>query len=191
MKFRNSNLITIGNIVLLVLTVLFLPQCTKRQWINDLDPDRDPKIGERHAGGIIFYLDGKGGGLVCAESDQSTGAEWGCYETGIGGTKTGIGTGAANTAKIIAGCSEAGIAARICNNLVLNGYSDWFLPSKDELNLMYQNLKQNGVGGFAAYFYWSSSEYSSNYAWLQSFYDGNQYYNGKGNHLRVRAVRAF
>jgi len=142
-------------------------------------------------GGIVFYLDGSGGGMVCAQSDQSTSTEWGCYGSSIGGTGTALGTGAANTAKIVAGCSQAGIAARICNELVLNGYSDWFLPSKDELNLMYQNLKQAGLGGFADDWYWSSSECSSGNAWEQSFDNGYQnsgskYYNG-----RVRAVRAF
>jgi hypothetical protein len=193
MKFRNSNLIKIGNIVLFVLSVLVLPQCTKREWINDLDPNRDQrKIGERFAGGIIFYLDGKGGGLVCAESDQSTNAQWGCYDTNIGGTGTGIGTGAANTAAIVAGCSESGIAARICNDLVLNGYNDWFLPSQDELNLMYQNLKRNGIGGFAVYgYWWSSSESSSGGAWKQNFYGGGQYYYNKLYTFYVRAVRAF
>jgi hypothetical protein len=149
-------------------------------------------IGDYYVGGIVFYLDGSGGGLVCAESDQSTNAEWGCYGTTIGGTGTGIGTGAANTAAIVAGCSESGIAARICNDLVLNGYNDWFLPSKDELNLMYQNLKLAGIGGFADNFYWSSSEDNSNSAWCQNFIDGIQYYNYKSNpNGRVRAVRAF
>jgi transcriptional regulator CtsR len=132
-----------------------------------------PSIGENYKGGIVFYLDGNGGGLVCAETDQSSG-QWGCYGTSISGTGTGIGTGAANTAAIVAGCSESGIAARICNNLVLNGYSDWFLPSKDELNLMYQNLKLAGIGGFADSGYWSSSENSSNNAWKQNFNNGNQ-----------------
>jgi len=150
-----------------------------------------PAIGEIYKGGIVFYLDGNGGGLVCAETDQSTNAEWGCYGTTIGGTGTGIGTGAANTAAIVAGCSASGIAARICNDLVLNSYSDWFLPSKDELNLMYQNLKTAGIGGFADDYYWSSSEYSSNYAWIQYFYNGYQYYFNKFSYNRVRAVRAF
>ena len=122
-------------------------------------------IGTIIEGGIVFYFDGNGGGLVCAESDQSTNAEWGCYGTTIGGTGTAIGTGAANTAAIVAGCGEAGIAARLCNDLVLNNHDDWFLPSKYELNLMYQNLELAGIGGFAADYYWSSSESSSPYAW--------------------------
>gem|GEM_PF-2328145 len=148
-------------------------------------------IGEFYKGGLIFYLDGTGGGLVCAESDQSTNAQWGCYGTTIGGTGTGIGTGEANTALIVVGCSETGIAARICNDLVLNGYSDWFLPSKDELNLMYQNLKLAGIGGFADDNYWSSSENSSNLAWVQSFDNGTQGSYYKVYSGRVRAVRAF
>lgn len=148
-------------------------------------------IGEAYKGGIVFYLDGSGGGLVCAESDQSTNAEWGCYGTAIGGTGTGVGTGAANTAAIVAGCSEAGIAAKICNDLVINGYSDWFLPSKDELDLMYQNLKLAGIGGFADYYYWSSSEYSSSHAWAHNFASGYHSYGNKLNYGRVRAVRAF
>ncbi|MCF8303197.1 MAG: DUF1566 domain-containing protein [Bacteroidales bacterium] len=150
-----------------------------------------PDIGEVYAGGIVFYLDGQGGGLVCAESDQHTDAEWGCWGTAIGGTGTGIGDGAANTAAIVAGCSESGIAARICDELELNGYSDWFLPSIDELNLMYENLHQAGMGGFADNVYWSSSEYSSSIAWGQSFSDGGQYNYGKDYYIRVRAVRAF
>jgi hypothetical protein len=149
------------------------------------------QIGSFISGGIVFYLDGYGSGLVCAESDQSTNANWGCNGNSIGGTGTGIGAGAANTIAIVAGCLEAGIAARICNNLVLNGHSDWFLPSKDELNLMYQNLKLNGIGGFVDGFYWSSSENSSGTAWLQNFSIGNQFSYGKFNYTRVRAVRAF
>lgn len=150
-----------------------------------------PSIGDIYKGGIVFYLDGNGGGLVCAQSDQSTDAPWGCFGTTLGATGTGIGTGAANTAAIVAGCSETGIAARICDQLVLNGYSDWFLPSKDELNLMYENLKLNGFGGFAAAFYWSSSEYSSSNAWDQYFNYGDQLNLSKSSTIYVRAVRAF
>ena len=148
-------------------------------------------IGESFAGGIVFYLNGNGGGLVCAPTNQSTGAKWGCGGTTIGGTSTTVGAGNSNTAKIMAGCSTSGIAARICNDLVLNGYNDWFLPSKDELNLMYQNLKMTGIGGFASTYYWSSSECDNGYAWLQFFSNGYQNYVNKFSDVYVRAVRAF
>jgi len=69
----------------------------------------------------------------------------------------------------------------------LNGYDDWFLPSKDELNLLY--LQKGVVGGFA--YYWSSTEYGSYAAWYQYFGDGSQNGNSKFITLRVRADRAF
>ena len=149
------------------------------------------EIGDIYAGGIVFYINGNGGGLVCAESDQSTDAEWGCYGTTIGGTSTALGTGAVNTVAIVEGCGESDIAARICDELVLNGYNDWFLPSKDELNLMYENLHVSGIGGFASDYYWSSSEDSSFNAWYQLFSNGCQYYFSKYTKIRVRAVRSF
>ncbi len=149
------------------------------------------------AGGLIFYV--KEGGysdgwmyLEAAPSDQSTGAEWGCYGTLIPGADgTAVGTGKQNTIDIEAGCATAGTAADICANLSLGGYSDWFLPSKDELNLMYVNLKDSGVGGFADYGYWSSSEDDADLAWEQYFLSGPQSSFSKSNYDRVRAVRAF
>ena len=123
----------------------------------------------------------------CAESDQSMGAEWGCYGTSMGAFGTAIGTGATNTTAIVAGCSETSIAAWICSELILNGYSDWFLPSLDELNLMYEA----GIGGFASEAYWTSSENSDNKAWGQHFANGGQYNEDKNNYPRVRAIRAF
>jgi hypothetical protein len=148
-------------------------------------------VGASYGGGIIFYIDGTGlHGLISAQTDQSTGAQWGCYGTSIGGTSTAIGTGQANTTLIVNGCSEAGRAARICDDLVLNGYSDWFLPSKDELNQMY--LQKTVIGGFANFSYWSSSEYNAYYAWAQDFFYGSQLnYSIKTSPYYVRAVRAF
>jgi hypothetical protein len=77
--------------------------------------------------------------------------------------------------------------------LNFGGFNDWFLPSKDELDLMYKNLKVKGLGDFASSFYWSSSEGSNDEAWQQVFSDGRQYYSfcPKFNTYFVRAVRAF
>jgi len=153
------------------------------------------QIGEEYAGGIVFYVDAKGQhGLVAALSDQSTGAEWGCSGTPMThayGTKRGCGE--ANTASIVDkdSCSTAGIAARLCNDLVLNGYSDWFLPSQDELDLMYDNLKTAGLGNFGNASYWSSSAVSSTNARSQNFSNGTQNSTAKTTMFRVRAIRRF
>ena len=162
-------------------------------------------IGDTYQGGIIFYLDSNGGGLIAAPIDQSTGAQWGCYGTTISGAYgTTIGTGAQNTVDIDSLCTTAGTAADICANLTLGGYSDWFLPSKDELNLIWTNLADsdgdgsnngpsdpNNLGGFAKYIYWSSTNYVQDGAWVQSFINGYQHLNLKDVNDYVRAVRAF
>ena len=153
------------------------------------------QIGEQYAGGIVFYVDAKGQhGLVAALSDQSTGAEWGCSGTPMThayGTKRGCGE--ANTASIVDkdSCATAGIAARLCDELVLNGYSDWFLPSQDELDLMYDNLKVAGLGSFGNATYWSSSAVSSTTARSQNFSTGTQNSSAKTSSFRVRAIRRF
>ena len=142
------------------------------------------------AGGIVFYLTDNTGlhGLEAAPVDQVSSA-WGCYGASISGG-TAVGTGAANTAAIVAaGCAEADTAAKIADAYAVNGYTDWYLPSKDELNLLYQ--QKTVVGGFAYNNYWSSSEDGSSNAWVQYFDNGYQDYFDKRNTLPVRAVRAF
>jgi hypothetical protein len=150
-------------------------------------------IGQSHAGGIVFYIDGTGlHGLVATPGDQSASAQWGCSETLISGTSTAIGSGQANTTAIVNGCSTSGIAARLCNSLIfppLSPYFDWFLPSKGELNLLY--LQKDVVGGFVEDYYWSSSEQDASSAWVQHFTTGVQYNFYKFNYVGVRAVRAF
>jgi len=148
------------------------------------------------AGGWIFYDKGISSDgwryLEAAHSDQSTGAEWGCDGIEIPGADgTAVGAGEQNTIDIEAGCTTAGTAADICANLSLGGYSDWFLPSINELNLMYENLKVAGVGGFADDVYWSSSENPVGTAYLQNLGNGSLTLTSKFALLRVRAVRAF
>ena len=148
-------------------------------------------IGQLHAGGIIFYIDSTGyHGMVCTTADKGI-KEWGCRGTLINGTLLTIGSGQNNTNLIIAGCSTVTTAARYCNDLVENGYTDWYLPSKAELTLMYTNLHAQGLGNFGEFFYWSSSAYSNLYAWLYVFDGGYADIVDKNNTLAVRPVRAF
>ncbi len=181
MRKKTNNLIF--PLLVMGLFLVFTSSCKK---------DDVPKIGSSYAGGIVFYIDGAGHGLVCAETDQSTAVAWGCDGTDIGGTSLDLYTGAANTNVIVAGCTQAGIAAKLCYDLNLNGYTDWFLPSIDELDLMYKNLGKQGLVNFASTWYWSSSESYNYAAWTQNFAIGYQSGNhGKSNTYRVRAVRAF
>ena len=151
------------------------------------------------AGGYIFYDKGSYSGspswryLEAAPSDQSLKAVWGCDGIEISGADgTAVGTGEQNTIDIEAGCATAGTAADLCANLSLGGYDNWFLPSKDELNLMYTNLKVAGIGSFADDYYWSSSESYDIAAYGQNFYNGTQNGSaGKYTPLQVRAIRAF
>ena len=152
-------------------------------------------IGQSALGGIIAYINGGGttgtSGLVATVADISLGATWGCYGTTTGAGGTVIGTGNQNTINIMDGCATVGIAARLCGELVQGGYSDWYLPSKDELNKLY--LNQTAIGGFNNNkYYWSSTEFDLNYAWKQYFSNGDQF----SSHLKsttsyVRAIRAF
>jgi hypothetical protein len=148
-------------------------------------------IGQSYQGGIIAYLDGTGQhGLIAAAIDQSTNSQWGCSGSAISGADgTAIGTGAQNTIDIEAGCATVGTAADVCANLTLVGYSDWFLPSKDELNQLYIN--RVAIGGFANVGYWSSTENDLNVAWRQDFLYGTQSNLSKVYNYYVRAVRAF
>ena len=156
-------------------------------------------IGQAYQGGIIFWLDASGQhGLIAAPVDQSItpGMEW-FYGSLIAIPLTnavgvGVGAGMYNTERIIAKQGiESNYAAQACANYKGGGYGDWYLPSKDELNLLYQ--QKNAVGFFFSADYWSSTESTefSESAWAQNFGNGAQFSELKVNTKRVRAIRAF
>ena len=155
------------------------------------------------AGGIVFYDKGSysDGWRYLEAAPASTewdGKPWGGYgtEVGTGAQGTAIGTGAANTQAIVAeyGANEpddnrSDYAAKLCADLEYGGYSDWFLPSKAELNEMH--AQKGAISGFESADYWSSSENDLYRAWGQYFGHGRQNTHGKGSRDRVRAARAF
>jgi len=157
-------------------------------------------VGDSYGGGIVAYLfvEGDPGydaseqhGLIAAAADQSTGIAWSnITDTLVGTTGTAIGTGQANTTAIVGQADCASGAAKLCDDLTLNTYSDWFLPSKDELHKLY--LNKDAIGGFTTSWYWSSSEGDANRAWMRYFssdYSLSWYKNY--TYPRVRAVRTF
>jgi TolB-like protein len=157
-------------------------------------------IGDKGpAGGIIFYdkFSSVGGWRYLEAAPKETEQQFPWGNVGFCGTSVALGDGKRNT-QIIAEelrNNKIGGAAQYCNDLEYGGYDDWFLPSKDELNLMYQNLKEKGLGSFTNNRYWSSSEGNYNGAWYQRFNNGEQNaensYTTKGQTYCVRAVRAF
>lgn len=160
----------------------------------------DYTIGQAALGGKIAYILQSGDpgydsnlqqGFVATIADVSSGAGWGCSGTEITGANgTAIGTGNQNTIDIMAECPTAGIAARLCGDLIEGGFSDWYLPSSDELNQLY--LNSVAIGGFNNdTSYWSSSEFNEFQAFSQDFVTSAQQPISKNAPISVRAIRSF
>lgn len=159
---------------------------------------RQYKIGDLAQGGIVFYVDESGEhGLVVDTENLSEAAQW--MPGTFGHTQAkgdGPFAGEMNTAIIISshvaiGDNGSMYAARLCAELQKGGYGDWYLPSREELVLMRDNLHLAGLGGFGNFDYWSSTEVDDQDAWFFDFADGNQEGIAKDSSSRVRAVRAF
>jgi hypothetical protein len=181
---------------------------------NGGDVNDPPQVGDFYGGGVVFYLfvEGNAGyveggthGLIAAVEDQSYDIIWGSRNFTTQATATAIGTGSANTDAIIAiqgeqiGMEATTYAAGLAKAYTGGGYTDWFLPSKDELNQLYVNraainttaLANNG-SVFSIDTYWSSSEYDSIKAWRMRFSNAAVTSSSKDfDDSSVRAVRAF
>ena len=109
-----------------------------------------------------------------------------------GAAGTAVGTGSANTTAMLAVCTSG--AANSARAYAGGGQTDWFLPSKDELDAMYLyqgSIVDTATYGFASASYWTSTQYDIFNAWVENLDNGGQLATGKGFKGDVRPVRAF
>ena len=162
-------------------------------------------IGQDYQGGKLAYIlksgdpgyvSGETHGIIAAPYDQETSISW-ClssdYLNCVGNTYTGIGAGPLNTQRIVNQGGAGYYAAKLCYDLELNGYSDWYLPSRDELTKL--RLNKIAIGGFADSRYWSSSEGDEFWGVCSTAYSlhmlSGSSTDSKQETYRVRAIRSF
>jgi hypothetical protein len=161
-------------------------------------------IGEEYGGGVIFHLwkdnSGDEHGIIVALTDQSTSQAWSnVISTLIGASAQSSWDGLSNSNAIVGQIGHTSSAAKLCLDLVSGGQSDWYLPSIQELNMLWNNyytvarvLSQiSGATQLTNTNYWSSSELDGYSAWYFEFSQGYPIFIHKVNALYVRAVRAF
>ena len=154
-------------ILLLIVPLFFIPSCEE-------DNADVIQIGGIYQGGIVFYIDSTGQhGLVSAQEDIGK-FPWGCFEVDIiGAVDTYVGAGFSNTLSIVENCLQPSIAASSCLDYDSTAYNDWYLPSRDESLLMYNNIGLNSqntlINNFTPGWYWSSSQVNNGYAIAVNF----------------------
>jgi len=147
------------------------------------------KIGDLLFGGIVFYIDPtERHGLVAALTDQSTNAAWRNGSNILTGAFSSS-EGAGNTTAIISFQGNTGVyAAKLCRDYRGGGYTDWYLPAKDQLNLLFG---QRNITSMTQNVYWSSTEVDMSMAVDQDFFAGQQINTVKSFGDYVRAIRSF
>jgi hypothetical protein len=151
-------------------------------------------IGEKYQGGRIFWLDSAGNkGLIAAENDTATDVFWSrlsgsaVYSTGATGVL--IGTGQANTTLMLANSAAKDQAAKLINELVVDGFTDWYLPSEKELDALF--FRRYAIGNLGNKTYWSSTESDWKKARCIEFGGGAAFTRDKNNRFCIRACRSF
>ena len=165
----------------------------------------DDLYGKTYQGGLIFFVNTNpamypnfsGDGMVCTAVDYGNFDAWGCYGV-TGATGSEVGDGPSNTQAILntnnnGNCSATPASTIICNDLVLEGYDDWFLPSIGEVQLIYDNLHVNGHSNFLGNIrrYQSSTEIDADHFKLKPFYQDTIYNMIKISGDDIRPTRIF
>ncbi len=180
----------------------------------DLEKDEPPKIGEEFEGGVVThlftssnpgYVKGETHGIIVSKTDLPLQSQWGCRGTEIGNTSPAVGRGRTNTELVLAfhdnlpdyynnpqQCHELNdgtVAANFAREYNLEGYDDWFMPSRSEMAILYEQREE--IGGFVAEEYWSSCESDETSACVFSFIDGSISSAEKSETKKVRVIRYF
>jgi hypothetical protein len=173
-------------------------------WKNMLGKTRSLVIGEPYQGGLLAYILQLGDpgydantthGLIVSTSDLGPIRWYNGSDLTTNASAVAIGTGLANTNTIITaqGAVTTSYAAGLARSHNGGGFTDWYLPSRDEMYKIY--LNRNSIGGFANNYYWTSSENSTgasaSNAYVVDFYNGSQAMTTKNYEVRIRPIRAF
>lgn len=182
---------------LLIITVgaVFINACNK----EDIEDPIVLEVGTDYQGGIIVYIlnsidEGydvnEPHGLIVSASDIGNPVKWmnDAYTT-TNATEESYGAGESNTQLIVENQGIGSYAAKVCFDLVIDGYDDWYLPSQVELNIIYVN--RDSLGVFSNDLYWCSTEYGLEHAQAQNLWGGTQQPRNKDTFFPIRAVRNF
>lgn len=204
---KSLRLFVLASLVIFSFSLVF-SSCIKEE-----DPT-NVIVGEPFEGGVVGHIfqpgdpgfvEGETHGIIIAPVEQVFEAQWGCQGTAVTGTSTKVGFGRSNTEKVLAfhdalpnfylnptQChpdNDGSVAARLTIDFANGGFKDWFMPSLEEMDFLYQN--RDKIGGFSNVEYWSSCETNAANACVMSFITGEKLSMPKSQIRRVRVIRFF